>query len=80
MIVGLEEGLEIPPFFPPLRTLCISLGDFDLLVPGCGWFGVVGGVKKSPPPDEFGDGGGEWGGDWLGVAGNKCGRACAIAG
>ena len=29
------------------------------LVPGCPWFGVVGCVKNSPPPDEFGDGGGE---------------------
>ena len=42
--------------------------------------GVVGGVNNSPPPDEFGDSGGECAGELLGVAGNKCGKACAIAG
>ena len=48
--------------FPPLRTFCNSLGVFDALAPlvlCCGWFGVVGGVKNSAPPEEFGDGGGD---------------------
>ena len=40
----------------------------------------VEGVKNSAPPDEFGEGGGECAGELLGVAGNKCGKACAIAG
>ena len=37
------------------------------LVPGCSWFGVDGGVKNSPPPDEFGDGGGDGCGELRGV-------------
>ena len=41
--------------------------------------GVVGGVRNYPLPDEFGDSGGECTGELLGDAGNKCGRACAIA-
>ena len=47
---------------PPLSTFCNNYGVFDALAPlvlGCGWFGVVGGVKNSPAPDEFGDGGGD---------------------
>ena len=36
-----------------------SFDDFVPLVLGCGWFGVVGGVKNSPAPDEFGDDGGD---------------------
>ena len=47
---------------PPLSTFCSNLGVFDDFVPlvlGCGWSGVEGGVKNSPAPDEFGDGGGD---------------------
>ena len=39
----------------------------DPLAPGCAGFGVVGGVKNSPPPDEFGDDGGDGCGELLGV-------------